>query len=129
MPRLQWLSVYPNSKVICINAAQQKRLGKLLALGVPLVVALPIAMADPEDVIQEVGKTAKAIDNARTAGLDLAFDAVTDRPKAKRKVSAYSRKYKAAFKKVSGRYRMKSGRWKKGGFKAAVKAAHKAVKK
>lgn len=52
----------------------------------------------------------------------------TDR-KTKRKASAYSRKYKAAFKKTAPRYKLKSGKWKKGGFKAAVKAAHKAVKK
>lgn len=49
--------------------------------------------------------------------------------KAKKKVTAYNRKYKAAFKRISGKYRTKSGKWKKGGFKAAVKAAHKAVKK
>jgi hypothetical protein len=49
--------------------------------------------------------------------------------KTKRKASAYSRKYKAAFKKTAPRYKLKSGKWKKGGFKAAVKAAHKAVKK
>lgn len=47
----------------------------------------------------------------------------------KRRRSAYSRKYKAAFKKVAPKYKLKSGKWKKGGFKAAVKAAHKAVKK
>ena len=49
--------------------------------------------------------------------------------KIKRKASAYSRKYKAAFKKTAPRYKLKSGKWKKGGFKAAVKASHKAVKK
>ena len=48
---------------------------------------------------------------------------------AKRARSAYSRKYKTAFKKIAPRYKLKSGKWKKGGFKAAVKAAHKAVKK
>lgn len=47
----------------------------------------------------------------------------------KRKISSYNRKYKAAFKKVAPRYKLKSGKWKKGGFKAAVRAAHKAVKK
>tara|TARA_R100001443_G_C3296933_1_gene164258 strand:+ start:378 stop:629 length:252 start_codon:yes stop_codon:yes gene_type:complete len=49
-------------------------------------------------------------------------------PKKRRK-SAYSRKYSAAFKKISTRYKNKNGTWRKGGFKAAVKAAHKAVKK
>ena len=43
----------------------------------------------------------------------------------RRKVSAYNRKYKAAFKKVSSTYKLKSGKWKKNGFRLAVKAAHK----
>lgn len=49
--------------------------------------------------------------------------------KAKRKPSAYSRKYKKEFRRIAPKYKLKSGKWKKGGFKAAVKAAHKAVKK
>ena len=49
-------------------------------------------------------------------------------PKKRRK-SAYGRKYSAAFKKLSSKYKNKNGTWKKGGFKSAVKAAHKAVKK
>ncbi len=47
----------------------------------------------------------------------------------KRKVSAYNRKYKAAFKRVSKKYKKKNGEWKKNGFKAAVRAAHKEAKK
>lgn len=47
----------------------------------------------------------------------------------KRKSSAYNRKYKAAFKKLAPRYKLKSGKWKKNGFRSAVRAAHKAVKK
>ena len=43
----------------------------------------------------------------------------------KRKVSAYNRRYKAAFKKVAPRYKLKSGKWKAGGFRRAVKEAHK----
>ena len=43
----------------------------------------------------------------------------------RRKVSSYNRKYKAAFKKVTPRYKLKSGKWKKNGFRSAVKAAHK----
>ena len=49
--------------------------------------------------------------------------------KAKRKVSAYNRKYKAAFKKVAPRYKLKSGKWKAGGFKRAVREAHKMAKR
>ena len=43
----------------------------------------------------------------------------------KQRVSVYQRKYKKAFKEVAPKYKLKNGKWKKGGFKAAVKAAHK----
>lgn len=49
--------------------------------------------------------------------------------KAKRKASAYNRKYKAAFRKIAPRYKLKSGKWKAGGFKRAVKEAHKLAKR
>jgi hypothetical protein len=45
--------------------------------------------------------------------------------KAKKKVSAYNRRYKSAFKKIAPRYKLKSGKWKSGGFKRAVKEAHR----
>jgi hypothetical protein len=47
----------------------------------------------------------------------------------KRKTTAYQRRYKANFKKVSKRFKLKSGKWKKNGFKSAVKLAHKMSKK
>ena len=43
----------------------------------------------------------------------------------KRKVSAYNRKYKAAFKSISNKYKLKNGNWKSNGFRSAVRAAHK----
>lgn len=49
-------------------------------------------------------------------------------PKKKRS-SAYSRRYKANFRKVSSRFKLKNGKWKKNGFKSAVKLAHKMSKK
>ena len=49
--------------------------------------------------------------------------------KKKRKPSAYSKKYGAAFKKVAKKHKTKSGSWKKGGFKRAQKEAHKLAKK
>lgn len=51
-----------------------------------------------------------------------------EQPKKKRK-TAYQRKYKAAFKKVSSRYKLKSGKWKKGGFRSAVREAHKLARR
>ena len=53
----------------------------------------------------------------------------TAKKAVKKTTSAYNRKYKAAFKKIAPKYKLKSGKWKKNGFKSAVKAAHKAVKK
>lgn len=49
--------------------------------------------------------------------------------KVKRKASAYSIKYGKAFKQVAGKYKLKSGKWAKDGFKRAQKAAHKLAKK
>lgn len=43
----------------------------------------------------------------------------------RRKASAYNRKYKAAFKRVSKKYKLKNGKWAKNGFKRAVKEAHR----
>ena len=53
---------------------------------------------------------------------------VRSEPKKRRK-SAYSRKYSAAFRRIAPTYKNKNGMWKKGGFRSAVRAAHKAVKK
>lgn len=46
----------------------------------------------------------------------------------KRKITAYQRKYKKAFAKVAPKHKKKDGTWKKDGFKAAVKAAHRSCK-
>lgn len=43
----------------------------------------------------------------------------------KKKASAYSKKYKAAFKRVAPKYKLKNGKWKANGFKRAVKEAHR----
>jgi len=45
-----------------------------------------------------------------------------------KKPTAYQRKYKKAFAKVKPKYMNKNGKWKKGGFKSAVKAAHRMCK-
>ena len=50
-------------------------------------------------------------------------------PKKKRKASAYSKRYGAAFRKIAPKYKNKKGGWRKGGFKAAQKAAHKEAKR
>ena len=65
----------------------------------------------------------RLIDSERESeGSTLAEEA----PKPKRRrSSAYSRRYKAAFKKVSGKFKLKNGNWKSNGFRSAVRAAHK----
>ena len=49
--------------------------------------------------------------------------------KPKRRVTKYQRTYKKNFKKISSKYKLKSGKWKNDGFKRAVKEAHKMTKK
>lgn len=58
-----------------------------------------------------------------------AMVAQSDKPASKKKTSAYQRRYKAAFKKIAPQYKLKNGRWKKNGFKMAVRQAHKMAKK
>lgn len=57
-----------------------------------------------------------------------ALQAVSEAPKPKKKTTAYQRKYKKAFATVKPKHMAKNGKWKKGGFKAAVKAAHRMCK-
>jgi hypothetical protein len=47
------------------------------------------------------------------------------KPARKYVTTAYQKRYKKAFKQVAPKHKMKNGKWKKGGFRAAVKAAHK----
>lgn len=47
----------------------------------------------------------------------------------KKRSTAYQRRYKSNFKKVAPRFKLKNGKWKKNGFKSAVKLAHKMSKK
>jgi len=78
--------------------------GLLMAQGLSSDVATPIAaLAEPVEKV--VVKTAK------------------------RKLSAYNRRYRAAFKKVAPRFKLKNGNWKSNGFRSAVRAAHKVAKK
>jgi len=50
-------------------------------------------------------------------------------PVKKKRSSAYSRRYKANFKKIEDNYKLKNGNWKKNGFKRAVTEAHRMSKK
>ena len=67
-------------------------------------------------------------DAFRNSGNALQEESPRDKKTPKRS-TAYQRRYKKAFKSVSKRFKLKSGKWKKGGFKAAVRAAHKEAKR
>lgn len=76
---------------------------------------VPVAMTTqiPEEVLQKFVETTSvgAVKAGKKAG--------------KRKNTAYQRRYKAAFKRVSPKYKLKNGKWKANGFKRAVKEAHR----
>jgi len=88
-------------------AAQMRALADALLVPVASITGLPAPVV--QGFVE--GTTTGAVEAARA-------------PK-KRKVSAYNRKYKAAFKRVSSKYKLKNGKWKAGGFKRAVREAHK----
>ena len=52
-------------------------------------------------------------------------EAIEAAPQPRKRKTAYQRAYQKAFKSIAPKYKLKNGKWKKGGFKAAVKAAHK----
>lgn len=52
-----------------------------------------------------------------------------EQAKPKRRSSAYARRYKAAFRRIAPKYKLKSGKWRVGGFRTAVRLAHKEAKK
>ena len=49
--------------------------------------------------------------------------------KVKRKASDYAVRYGRNFKRIAGKYKLKSGAWAKNGFKRAQKEAHRLTKK
>jgi len=66
--------------------------------------------------VQDVQEVIESMDSPQTPS-----------PKRK-KTTAYQRKYRKAFASVKSKHMKKDGTWKKGGFKAAVKAAHRMCK-
>ena len=56
-------------------------------------------------------------------------ESVSIEPKKKRKSNKRAKAYGKAFKSLAPKYKLKSGKWKKNGFKSCVRAAHAKVKK
>jgi len=67
--------------------------------------------------------------NGLSSEMPMSVDPQPVQTKPKRRATAYQRRYKAAFKKIAPRYKLKSGRWKKGGFRSAVREAHRMARK
>lgn len=89
-----------------------------------------IANALIERGINPIAARALAERACKPASRRVARSAVdTGKKTVKKAKSAYSKKYKTAFNKIAGKYKLKNGNWKKGGFRRAVKEAHKMVKK
>tara|TARA_Y100000361_G_C10954384_1_gene235488 strand:- start:222 stop:503 length:282 start_codon:yes stop_codon:yes gene_type:complete len=72
----------------------------------------------------------QGVEMMKSEPIDMAQTMSDGRPAPKKRVSTrYAKTYKREFRKISARYKTKSGKWKKDGFKTAVKAAHRATRK
>ena len=80
------------------------------------------------DVTMSMDEYLSLLNGMNAVPSDMAPAANAEMPKKKRS-SAYSRRYKANFRKIAPRYKLKSGKWKKNGFRSAVRLAHKMSKK
>ena len=96
------------------------RLGRLVAAGLPLPAALPLALGTDEEVSQALGEAGGMLRES----LEVAKDAVVGRRK-KRRATPANKAYGRAFKRLKSNFQKKNGGWKKNGFKRCVKAAHK----
>ena len=80
------------------------------------------------DVTMSMDEYLSLLGGLTNAPSEMTPSVTAEMPKKKRS-SAYSRRYKANFKKIAPRFKLKNGKWKKNGFKSAVKLAHKMSRK
>tara|TARA_R110002110_G_scaffold415023_1_gene647515 strand:- start:851 stop:1096 length:246 start_codon:yes stop_codon:yes gene_type:complete len=77
-----------------------------------------------------IDKVIELLNAAKSTGtVEVQKKASPPKAKPKRKASAYSKKYAKAFKSIAPKHKKKSGGWKQGGYKRAVKQAHAKAKK
>lgn len=98
--------------------ASKEQVAKLLVTIADTLLEVPARAIGVDPAIVQgfvQGTTTGAVDAAKA-------------PKGK-KTTAYQRAYKRSFKRVAPKYKKRNGEWKKGGFKAAVRQAHKEAKK
>ena len=81
---------------MALTPEQNKRLGRLLMAGVPLVIALPIAM--DEDPIASATSAVQGV----TRGFETLNDFIPSqvKKKAKRKASKYNRRFAKAYRQI-----------------------------
>lgn len=67
--------------------------------------------------------------NGLSSDMSMDPEVVVEQPEPKKKkMSAYTKRYKANFAKIEDNYKLKNGKWKKNGFKRAVQEAHRMSK-
>lgn len=71
----------------------------------------------------------RLLEAAKASGGTKAASSPKKASKAPRKASAYNKRYSAAFKRLAPKYKTKKGAWKKNGYRACVRAAHRAAKR
>ena len=89
-------------------------------------------MVDVTMTMDEYLALLNSMDNVQPMRTETADQAIAREQRMfpkKSRSTAYQRRYKANFKKVAPRFKLKSGKWKKNGFKSAVKLAHKMSRK
>lgn len=89
--------------------------------------ALQIYVRAGETIIPTGGNVRDVQEAIEESGADSLHPTLSMPSEARsgRKPTAYQRRYKKAFKEIAPKYKLKNGQWKKNGFRAAVKAAHK----
>ena len=107
----------------CTNCTRLERaIFQLIAPGDTLETLQPVIEGAGIPLSHEL---ARALDQYAQPGTEaIAMKTI----KTKRKATAASKRYGRAFKKVAPKFKLKSGRWKKNGFRSAVRAAHKLAK-
>ena len=89
--------------------------------------ALQIYMRAGETLVPTGGNVKDVQEAIEESGADSLHPSLSMLSEARggRKPTAYQKRYKKAFKSIAPKHKLKNGKWKKNGFRAAVKAAHK----
>ncbi len=81
------------------------------------------------ETLLPTGGNVADMEQGAPASMQTEFTRTQVNPVQKKKMSAYQRRYKKAFKRIAPTYKTKGGKWKKDGFKKAVRQAHQEAKK